>query len=167
MDLYESVLAIVEVVDVATGPPHEHALDQLASRITVDLANLGRRAQHFECLLELVDEEFLGVTMFAPPFVLRFNRRWASASRTIFTTRPVLLQVLPGIRASTSLGVVQRTVERRVQLRPFLGRQLVIDHDDLDLSSVGQVSGLVDDLQRERRPRFDPGAGHRLYRRCQ
>jgi len=58
---------------VATGLLQEHALDQLAPRITVDLTDLGRRAQQFERLLELVDEQFLGVTMFSPPFVLRFK----------------------------------------------------------------------------------------------
>ena len=73
MDLHERVLAIMEVVDVAASLLHEHALDQLVPRLTVDLTDLGRRSQQVECPLELVDEEFLGVTMFAPPFVLHFK----------------------------------------------------------------------------------------------
>lgn len=73
MDLDEIVLAIVEVVNVETCLCHEHALYQLASRSTVDSANLGRCAQECERLLELIDEEFLRVATLAPPFVLRFE----------------------------------------------------------------------------------------------
>ncbi len=52
---------------------NQHALDQFASRLTVGTTNLGRRAQQRERLLEFIDEKLLGVTMLAPPVVLRFE----------------------------------------------------------------------------------------------
>lgn len=73
MDLDKIVLAIVEIVDVETRAFHQHALDQFASRPTVGTTNLGRRAQQRERLLEFIDEKLLGVTMFTPPVVLRFE----------------------------------------------------------------------------------------------
>ena len=61
---------IMEVVHVATGLLHEHALDELAVRDAVALASCGHRAQPLEGLLELVNEELLRVAMLPPPVVL-------------------------------------------------------------------------------------------------
>lgn len=75
MDLDEVMLAIMEVVHVAAGAPHEDTLDQLASCDAIALPDLGRRAQQFERSGELIDEQLFGVAVRAPPFVLSSNRR--------------------------------------------------------------------------------------------
>jgi len=71
MDFHEIVLAVVEVVHVASGLLHEHALYQLASCKTVALPDAWHGAQLLECPLEFLDEEIFGVAISAPPFIFR------------------------------------------------------------------------------------------------
>src|SRR5262245_60600745 len=72
------------------------------------------------------------------------KRRRASSSRTIFTAGSILPEVLGRIHPATGFGVIQCTVERSVQLRALLGAELVVDHDDFDLGTIGQVGGLIE-----------------------
>lgn len=70
VNLDKVVLAVMPVVDVTARLPHEDALDQLASRQSIRLPAIRVRADPFERLLELVEEEILGVAILAPPLVL-------------------------------------------------------------------------------------------------
>ena len=58
-------------------------------------------------------------------------------------SRAVLPEVLPRVHPSSRLGILQRSVERGVELGPLLGGQVIIDHDDFDLCSVWQASGPI------------------------
>jgi hypothetical protein len=64
---------IIASRDLGPGGARQGALRRARSQSSGSRGDVDARVLHFECLLELVDEEFLGVTMFTPPFVLRFK----------------------------------------------------------------------------------------------
>src|SRR5262249_8653963 len=73
VDLDDVVLAIVEVVDVATRLLHQHPLDHLAASRTIRLSNCCVRGEPVERLLEFVREQLFCVATLAPPLVFRFE----------------------------------------------------------------------------------------------
>ena len=86
---------------------------------------------------------------------------------TIFTSLSMLLEKVACIHAATGLGIVEGAVERRMELRALFGRKLVVDHDDLDLGTIGQITRLIEpesavlhfDLQRLHLARSLPLSG--------
>src|SRR5580765_6065248 len=72
------------------------------------------------------------------------NRRRASSSRTTFTTGAILPEVLSRVHSSAGLGVIQRPIQRSVQRCSLFGPELVVEHDDVHLGSIGQVGRLVE-----------------------
>jgi hypothetical protein len=145
MNFDNVVLRVVKVVHVATGLLHQDAPDQFASCAPVMLATTWRGSDLAQYLVELRDEEFLRVTMVAPPASSASNRCRASSSRTIFTTRSIPLQELPRVHPSACVRVVQRSIQGGVQFGALFSSQLVVNHQDFDFRALWQVCRLIQD----------------------
>jgi hypothetical protein len=73
VDFDHAPLLGVEVVDVAAGLLHQHALDQLVARPPIGLAYFRRRADSVQHDREFLNEKVLGVAVLTPPGVLPFK----------------------------------------------------------------------------------------------
>lgn len=73
VDLDHVLLLIVAVVHVAARLFHQHALDELAPRSAVTLANFGHRADSTERRRKFFDEELLRIAIRPPPGVFLFK----------------------------------------------------------------------------------------------
>jgi hypothetical protein len=73
MNLDDVVLSVVKVIHVTMGLLHKHALNQLASGVTVTLADCRHRSDLLKHLLELRHEELPRITVFAPPEIFGFE----------------------------------------------------------------------------------------------